>query len=218
MAYDAVLFDNDGVLVRPVERSVLATAIRATFEEFGVDPPDEAVEALSFAVAPEAPRRIGNEHGIDPDALWRRRDRNASLAQRVEMVAGRKGPYDDLSAIADLDRPMGIVSSNQHATIEFQLAEFDLREWFPVAYGREPGLAGIDRKKPDPHYLERACADLGVDPADALYVGDRGSDVRAAHNAGADAAFLRRDHVADADLSADPEYEVRSLADLVGLV
>ena len=44
-----------------------------------------------------------------------------------------------------------------------------------------------------------------------LYVDESGSDVPAAHRAGLDSAFVRRPHVRDAELPAEPTYEVETL-------
>ncbi|PSQ14696.1 hypothetical protein BRC99_02630 [Halobacteriales archaeon QS_7_69_60] len=55
-------------------------------------------------------------------------------------------------------------------------------------------------------------------PGSALYVGDSGSDVVAAHRAGLDSAFLRRPHVRDAELPADPTHEVETLHEVAALL
>lgn len=83
-----------------------------------------------------------------------------------------------------LDLPLGNVSNNQHATVEFLLAHYDL-DGFRTAYGRQPTLAGAAGRKPE--YLERALADL--DTSEALYVGDSEKDIVAARRAGIDSVF-----------------------------
>ncbi|PSQ34813.1 hypothetical protein BRD05_06430 [Halobacteriales archaeon QS_9_70_65] len=55
-------------------------------------------------------------------------------------------------------------------------------------------------------------------PRSALHVGDSGSDVVAAHRAGLDSAFLRRPHVRDAELPAEPTHEVETLHKVVALL
>jgi phosphoglycolate phosphatase-like HAD superfamily hydrolase len=114
-----------------------------------------------------------------------------------------------VAAIEDLVHDFGIVSSNQHATIEFVLDHCELRDLFATHYGREMGVESLKRKKPNPYYLDRALADLGADAA--LYVGDSESDVVAAHRAGLDSAFVRRDHCEGVELSVEPDYEVEDL-------
>jgi phosphoglycolate phosphatase-like HAD superfamily hydrolase len=108
---------------------------------------------------------------------------------------------------------MGIVSSNQQATVDFLVDHFDGFEEFGAAYGREPTIHSLQLRKPNPHYLERALGDL--DAESALFVGDNESDVKAAHNAGVDSAFIRRPHREDWELNVWPTWEIDSLSDLL---
>lgn len=213
MSYDAIVFDVDGVLVEPADHETLQEGVRRTFRSLDVEAPaNDHVEEMTIHVTVDAVREVCEPYGLDPDDFWRERDRRSSEVQREAIRAGRKPLYDDLDVLDRLDQPKGIVSANQQMTIDFILDYFDFDGTFATAYGREPGLDGLRRKKPDPYYLERAIADL--DAGNALFVGDSESDVQAAHRAGVDAAFLRRPHRADYDLDPDPEYEIETLAAL----
>lgn len=75
-------------------------------------------------------------------------------------------------------------------------------------------MAGVERKEPGTHNLELAMTAIDADPGRTLMVGDSESDLRAAHAAGADSAFLRRDHRADYELSVTPIPELSTLYDL----
>jgi HAD superfamily hydrolase (TIGR01509 family) len=216
--YEAVLFDNDGVLVEPIDRSVLRRATWEAFDALGVsDPADGDVERVAIGGTPDRLTSVCAEYDLDPERFWRARDYHSSHAQRVELRAGRAGLYDDFDAVRAVDAPRGIVSSNQQATIEFMHDRFGTAHLFETAYGRVPTLRSLGRKKPDPHYVRRALADLDVDPADALLVGDSEADVRAAHNAGLDSAFIRRPHRESYDLSTRPTYELDGLDALLAL-
>jgi HAD superfamily hydrolase (TIGR01549 family) len=216
VSYDAIIFDNDGVLVTPNDRGILEPAVHAAFGDVGVErPPAEQVSALCRGVDPEWLREVCASHEVDPTRFWQRRDARFAQAQRAAIHAGDKGIYDDIGVLEDLtsDHGLGIVSSNQHDTIEFILDHYGLRSRFDTWYGREPTLDSLRKKKPRPHYVERALADLGTE--NALFVGDNESDIRAAANAGVDSAFIRRPHRVDTDLSVEPTIEIDSLADLV---
>lgn len=203
--YDAVVFDNDGVIVEPTERARLVDAVQRTFREFGHEPPREvARQAVARAAGP---RETIGDRDVHPAAFWQRRE--------AAVRAGEKRPYDDVEALSDLDARLGLVSNNQAETVAF-LVDYYGFDQFETVYGREPSLAGARRRKPEPYYLEQALADLGA--RRALYVGDSQKDVRAAHRAGIDSAFLRREHRADADLAVEPTYEVRDLHALVETV
>jgi HAD superfamily hydrolase (TIGR01549 family) len=210
--YDAIVFDNDGILTELTGRDVLREAIRDAFAAAGVpDPPADHVEALHGTTIEEV-RRISAHHGIDPEPFWRHRDDEAARRQKALIRRGEKPLYDDVDAMLDLDAAVGIVSNNQHDTVACIVEEFDLAPPVGTYYGREHTVAGIKRKKPDPHYVRHALADL--DAESALYVGDSETDVVAANRAGIDSAFVRREHRSDLELDAEPTYEVADLREL----
>jgi phosphoglycolate phosphatase len=213
MSYDAIIYDNDGVLTKPTDRTVVRDAARAAFTSFDVsDPLDEHVKRMASGVTIERLQDVCGEYGIDPAAFWEERDTNSSRAQQDEIRNDNKPLYEDIEAVWALDQPRGIVSSNQHATIECILDHFDLTGKFETYYGRQPTIEHIRRKKPEPYFIECAMADLGTE--NALYVGDSPCDVEAAENAGIDSAFIRRPHRTDTQLSTEPTYDLDDLWEL----
>jgi HAD superfamily hydrolase (TIGR01549 family) len=216
VSYDAVLFDHDGVLLTLTGQPLHLQGARAAFEHVGVTEPAPAdVEALSIGVSAPLLVETCERYGVDPESFWAARDEVTSRLQREAMDRGEKRPYDDVGALAELSGPLGVVSSNQLATVEYALERFELPA-FGTVQAREPTVESLRRKKPAPYYIERALADLGADTA--LFVGDSESDVEAAERAGIDAAFIRREHNAATALSTAPEHEVDGLEALVGLV
>ena len=215
MTYDAVVFDNDGVLTHPTPRDVLREATVDAFERVGVpDPAPEHVDAVHLHVTPADLQTAAGAYDLDPAVLWRARDEAFSETQVADMRQGRKPLYPDYEAVRELTVPRGIVSTNQHATIDAILDYHGIGGDFQTHYGREMEPASLRKKKPGSHYLDRALADLGVDPGDALFVGDSESDVLAAENAGTDSAFLWRDHREGYALDATPDHELDSLREL----
>ncbi|WP_290814054.1 HAD family hydrolase [Halovivax sp.] len=213
--YDALVFDNDGVLTTPTDRDVLQEAIRDAFDRVGVTaPPAEHVDALHHPTV-DSLRSAADAHGVDAGRLWEARERAAIDAQLEEIRAGRKRLYDDVAALDALEVPRAIVSNNQHETIANIVDHFELQGYDPWI-GREPTVEGVRRKKPEPYYLERAVD--AIDARNPLYVGDSRVDVAAANACGIDSAFLRRDHRRDYELPAAPTHEISTLADLNGLV
>ncbi len=214
--YDAIIFDNDGVLVSLVEFTVLERAAREAFADCGVDDPrEDHVDAMTFGVTPESLTTVADTYGFDPETFFAARDRIASRAQQDEIRAGRKALYDDFDTVRSLDHPLGIVSSNQQATVDFVLSHFGVTDLFETAYGREPIPESVTRKKPSTHYVDKALADL--DAENALFVGDSATDVLAAHNAGLDSVFIRREHRADYLLDVEPTYEIETLTGLLDI-
>ena len=214
--YDAVVFDHDGVIVGRTPFDTLREAAWNAFEQQGVSDPDLAhVDDIAVGVDPATLSDICERYDVDPAEFWRVRDQTAAEAQIAASRAGKKTPYDDVDALSHLDAALGVVSSNQQATVDDLLGHFGLADRFEVVYGREPSIASLSRKKPSPYYLERALADL--DASTALFVGDNESDVQAADNAGIDSAFVRRPHRRETELSTQPTYEIADLHDLVSL-
>ncbi|MFB6103640.1 MAG: HAD family hydrolase [Halobacteriaceae archaeon] len=214
--YDAVIFDNDGVILELTDRTVFRRVVHDAFAAHGVtDPPPAHLEALQFVdhdrVA-ETLDPLAEAHDLDPATLWATRDELAVAAQVTAAANGEKPPYDDVHHLDDFDVPLGVVSNNQHDTVTTVLAHHGLADRFETMYGRAHSLEGLRRKKPNPHYIERAIADIGAE--NPLYVGDSATDVIAADNAGIDAAFIRRPHRRDYDLPVTPDHELEGLGDI----
>ncbi|MFB6086737.1 MAG: HAD family hydrolase [Halodesulfurarchaeum sp.] len=217
MTYDAVILDNDGVLTALTDASVMERAVADAFGDMGVVDPDPAdVERLVYGVTPEILRSVAGRYGLSPTALWYRRDLRSSLVQEREIRAGRKPLYPDVEALSRIDRPLGIVSSNQYRTVETILEQHGIGERFDAVHGREMHPRSLARKKPDPHYLDLAIGELGA--RNPLFVGDSESDVQAAAAAGIDSVFLRRAHRAGMELEVPPTHEIETLADLPAIV
>ncbi|MFC7202922.1 HAD family hydrolase [Haloferax namakaokahaiae] len=214
MCYDAVLFDNDGILTRPTLLEVQREAVRRAFEEFGIAPTTETVDGVLHGSLTQL-RHICDVHDVPCEVFWEHHEAHAAETQRTCLENGSKPLYDDIGVLDYLDQPLAIVSNNQHATIEYILDVFGLEGHFEVAYGRDPTIDGARVKKPNPHYIERALAELGVERA--LYVGDSNVDIVAANRAGIDVAFIRRPHRDGYELAADPTYEFDSLDELTAV-
>ena len=215
--YDAVLFDQDGVLVEPPAADVQAAATRAAFRAVGVDDPrEEHVEAVVNGLTVDGLHAVCATYDLDPEAFWAARERLDERSQFERFEAGARTTYDDLEAIGELDVPCGVVSNNHDSTVAFVLEYFDLRSLFDAAYGREKTIESLRLKKPNPHYLDLGLAALDAD--DALYVGDGVSDLVAAHRAGVDSALLRRPHNADLDPDPAPTYVVDTLHEVATIV
>ncbi|WP_435156583.1 HAD family hydrolase [Haladaptatus sp. DFWS20] len=216
MSYDSLLFDVDGVLLgfHPNHPTIYRQAVVATFDAFDVSPSTADVDAFIAGAKIDDMRHVCDRLGVDFDEFWPKREANASRLQCGMMNRGERVPYDDCAVLSDLaaHHRVGVVSSNQHETVEYMLEQFEFAHLFETVYGRDPTVEGFGRTKPDTYYIEQALADLGV--TGGLYVGDSACDVRAAHDAGLDSVFVRRSHREGYDLPEEPTYEVTSLTDL----
>src|SRR5262249_15997954 len=74
-------------------------------------------------------------------------------------------------------------------------------------------------RKPKPVIFERALQRLGITPVEALFVGDRADiDVAGARAVGMPSAWINREGAALPEGMAPPEFEIRDLAELEGIL
>jgi putative hydrolase of the HAD superfamily len=128
-------------------------------------------------------------------------------AERHLWCSVREQTHESLSRLRDAGLRLGIVS-NSDGRVEQALAEAGLREYFDVVI--DSSLAGIE--KPDPAIFRAALDALGVDPDEALYVGDLYEvDVVGARAAGIEAVLLSA-------RSSPPDRQCRTAASIAELV
>jgi phosphoglycolate phosphatase len=212
-SYDAVIFDNDGVLVGLTDGDLLDVAAREAFESCGVSDPDEDHVKAARHADLDGLAAIEDVYDVDPATVWEARDQQAIERQCAAIANGGKPLFDDVEALYDLPTRLGVVSNNQHETVNFVVDHYGLEHLFETVIGRDPTWEGVQNKKPDPYYLDQALEEL--DAEDALYVGDFPKDVAVAHRAGIDSAYLVRPHRDQYDLDHEPTYRVESLSELV---
>jgi len=162
---DAVVYDLDGTLLRlVVDWERVAADVGAVYGEAGVPTKGDGVwELLERAAA----------GGIEVEV-------EAAIAAHERAGAResvRLPPADDL---AELPVPAGVCSLNCEAACRIALQKHDLAEHVNVVVGRDT----VEARKPDPAPLLAAVDALGVDPGDALFVGDSESDELTARRAG----------------------------------
>jgi HAD superfamily hydrolase (TIGR01549 family) len=205
----------DGVLIegRGTHPAVYREAARRSLSELGVAATDERTRTLGAPTYSEAMAEACRALDLDPEAFWSLRERFASRLANRRIDRGARRAYDDLGVLPELAqrRAIGVASNNRQATVAFVVERLGL-ECVSAYRGRDPTIAGYRRRKPDSYYLDRVLAELDAD--EALYVGDRETDIEAAGAAGVDSAYLRRPHNRDHVLGTDPTYELDGLEGL----
>lgn len=215
MSYDAICFDMDGVLLSGyhTDRSVYRQAAAATLADFGVEYDGEPPVGLADPDTVADVRSVCDELSIPATAAWAYRERAATTIENEGIVAGDRTVFPDTAALDSLSATVGIVSNNRQGTARFVAEHFSIPA--TVVRGRFPVLGEFGRLKPDPHLLTWAVDRL--DTEDVLFVGDRRTDVEAAHRAGVDAALLSRDGDPPAG-DPVPEYHIESLGEIPDLL
>jgi putative hydrolase of the HAD superfamily len=218
----AVLLDALGTLV---ELQPPAPRLQRLLHEFGFEVSEE--QAAAGFMAEIAYYLDHHLDGSDPERLERLRDRCAdemrralgipeldhATARRVMLGALEFTPYPDVEpALRDLrERGMTIViASNWDCSLPEWLGPTGILDLVDdVVTSAEVGAA-----KPSPRVFERALGIAGVEPAEALHVGDKvDNDIEGAAAAGIRGVLLQRED----DPPAGVEW-IRSLRELPALL
>jgi HAD superfamily hydrolase (TIGR01509 family) len=151
-----------------------------------------------------------------PEESWADADERWLRYFAEETVALIDGAREAIEALAQRGVTRAIVTSGSRPRIERELAVHGLREHFhDVVCGTD-----TERKKPHPDPLHLALSRLGVDPAEAAYVGDSPEDVLMAKAANVYAvavpgAYPNRDALAAAGADVIAEDLARAVDALV---
>lgn len=206
----AVLFDLDGTLIHSVEHIVKCWQY-ATLTCLGREMAREEIlptigRTLADAFEEVAPGRSAELH-----AAYKARQIGTHDIE-VELVPGT---VETLRALKANGLTMGLVTSKRLPIALQGLALFDLVPFFDVIVTMED----TSRHKPAPDPLQVALQKLGIEPSEAIYVGDAEVDMQAAHAAGMRRIWVKWGVGTPADLKeAKPDFIVGSMDEVVSLV
>lgn len=180
----AVLLDLDGTLLDTV--GDLAAAVDAMLVELGRAPAGES--AVRTYVGKGARVLVRRSLAGSLDAPVDEADVDAAMPvfeRHYERENGSSaGLYpkvvEGLIALREKGLRLACVTNKPQAFADALLERAGLAPFFAVTVGAGPGIA----RKPDPAPLLHACAQLGVEPAHAVAIGDSLNDVQAARAAG----------------------------------
>jgi phosphoglycolate phosphatase len=174
----AILLDFDGPVCKVfagISANTVADDLRRVLAERG-HPTEPARglgphEVLTYAAS------LGPAEGKAVEDTLER----AELAA-VATSSPTPGATQFLDACRCLGKPVAIVSNNNPAAIASYLARHHLSHLVEHIEGRDP--ANPHHMKPHPRTVERALAELGVQPSNSVLIGDAITDLHAAATAG----------------------------------
>jgi HAD superfamily hydrolase (TIGR01509 family) len=206
-AYDAVLFDLDGVLV---DTTALHGRVWSEFGSFHGYAPTRAellaTNGLRAGVVVQA--WLGPGLGDEAvAALVAEREVLFNRLLSVEPMAAVPGAADFVGALASAGVPMAVATSAVPANAELALARIGLRRAFSAVVT----APDVSKGKPDPECWLKAAALLGVAPGRCLVVEDSISGIRAARAAGARCLALETTFPREALLQEGPDWVVADL-------
>lgn len=198
----AVFFDLDGTLVDTIPD--LAAAIDATRADYDLAPLGAALAAVYVG------------HGVESFVVDALAHGGAVIAAtRDEMVKRFRTHYAAVNGAQSVLFP-GVLEGLQHwhgaaqalAVVTNKSTEFTrpllqrmgIVQFFSVIVCGDT----LPRRKPDPDPVLHACGQLGVAPADGLFIGDSSSDALAARAAGMRALAVPYGYHGEGDVHALP--------------
>jgi len=143
-----------------------------------------------------------------PASLWKEVDQEWLRLYEEECPDLHPDALRCLSLLKESGLKLALVSNGSRLRVEKELARFGLGQSF------ETVLFGEKREelKPSPVMIQRALGAMGVEPRDAVYVGDSPADIQAAKNARVPSVAIARGPIQAARLRG--EKPDRMFADL----
>lgn len=174
--WQTVVFDLDGTLCNTIAL-ILASFRHAHREVLGEELDQEVARSWIGRTLPD----IYAPYGEAAEDL-----RNSYLAFNLANLEQLQTSFDGIAELLQDLRSAGVVTgvatSKQRTSADRSLAASGLTELVPVV----ASMGETEHHKPHPEPIRHALAQLGADPATAVYVGDAVVDVQAAQAAGID--------------------------------
>lgn len=180
--YRLIVFDFDGTLVD--SQYVIAKAMAEAFASDGLAAPSRAVirRCVGLRLEVVVARLLGQEEVL-PQAE-RLADQYRAAFVRMRAAGDLYEPLFPWVAetLAGLDHPrvlLAIATGKNRRGLAYSLDHHGLSRHFPILKTADDGPG-----KPHPAILEAALAEAGVEPDEAILIGDTSFDMEMAHNAG----------------------------------
>jgi len=212
----AVLFDMDGTLVETnIDFPLMKREMVALAEKYGV--PASEVEGMDILAIVEHTMARLEDASRTYDARCARREAYEQL-ESIELVHCKdakpvSGAVELLGALRRSGIKLGIVTRNCRRAVEISLKKAGITA--DVLLTRDD----VPNTKPHPNHLLEALELLGVQPGEAVMVGDHLMDVQGGRAAGmATIGFLRAERPDDFFDRSPPDLVVRDLRELLACV
>lgn len=213
----AVVWDLDGTLVDSA--ADIAAALNRLLSEDGLpELDDDLIRDMIGEGVPTLIRRGLAAHHVSADE-----ERLGQLVERFLVIYSAAatastrlfpGVREVLATLGDSGIRQGVCTNKPEAITRQVLAGLDIASHFDAVIGGDT----LPRNKPDPLPLRTTLQRLGVEPGQALMVGDSAIDVMMAHAAGVDVTFVTFGYGPEPAEPHRADYRIDALADLPAVV
>lgn len=192
---DAILFDMDGVLVDSLDSWLysLNAALKA-FNHSEISR-DEFIEKYWGHDLYDNLERMGLDYEIG-------RFCNNIYGEHVNAIKIYYDTKDTLKKLEDYKK--GIITNTPKDCAIQILKKFDIDHFFDIVITSDD----VNKAKPNPEIVLKACEALGVEPENVVLVGDTDSDVKAGKAA----------NCIVVGINTDGDYTIKKLSDLSRLI
>jgi pyrophosphatase PpaX len=204
--YPAVLFDLDGTLIDS-GAIILASFRHATQTVLRREIPDAELAALVGGSNIHDQMRSIDAGQVD-ELVRVYREHNEPLHDELEAFEGIEHVLVQLKREG---RRLGIVTAKRRKTVELAFAVLPLERYFDVVVTSDM----TERHKPDPEPVLTALERLGVEPAEAAFVGDSPFDVASGKAAGVFTVAVAWGNIHPIENLAEADVLVESPAQLL---
>lgn len=216
-----VLFDLDGTLVNslPSWVRVIDSEIKTLPHRGGKPFPETKSEILKI-LGPQLLRIT--EYGVSSeDALLFVQSIMSNMLGELSRAPLHGAVKKVLADLESLLVPMAIVSTSTTDIINQQLLRHSIKPYFSSIVGRDR----VSKLKPNPESLLLALSEIGVEPSNAIMIGDSPVDVLAAKSSGVvSVLFYPETHIEYYEYQTDeleslkPDHIISDLSELTNLV
>ncbi|MBS7607809.1 MAG: HAD family hydrolase [Candidatus Bathyarchaeia archaeon] len=216
----AVIFDLDGTIVKfNIDFRTVRAEVRGFLIDQGVPASILFVNESIFEMLKKAEIFMKNS-GKSAAAVEALRKKALAIAEKYELEAAKTtsiqpGVIEVLKALREMGLKIGICTVNSQKSADYVLERFGIKEFFSAVVSREH----VKYVKPNVEHLRKTLEALGVDPQEALVVGDSQADMRCAKDLGVMAVGIPTGVSTPRELmDAGADFLVTSITDIPVLI
>ena len=177
MAYKATVFDLDGTLLNTIDD--LAWATNYTLKQFNM--PTYTVDEVRQMVGNGVAKLIRDAVPEDTDDATYQQVLACFKEHYADHSLDNTVPYPGILDAIDILKAAGVKCAVVSNKPNFAIADL-MKNFFPGRFDFALGQRDDLKRKPNAEPVHYALAQIGVNPKDAVYIGDSEVDVKTAQN------------------------------------